>query len=102
MIKGYSDDFQLFCFENISDSSRSTLIGKEIVQVTELTHEFLTLVMPRILSRTKTPQPLDLLAETFNASSLTYFQVPGLHIELDLFSNLDAEKLSKLYRQKET
>lgn len=101
-ITGYWDEVQLFYIDHISDSGRSTLLGKEIVQVTELTQEVLTLVMPKILFRTKTPQALNAFAEIFNARSLVCHQLPELHLEVDLFGNLDDEKLSILSRQNET
>ena len=91
-----SETAQSFYLDTISESGQSALFAKEIVQVAELTEEVLTLVMPKILFKFRTPCALRIFAETFAAHAMVCEVVPELHIELDFATNLDEEDLIKL------
>jgi len=61
------DTVRCFFLDTISEGGRSDLFAKEIVQVSELTQEVLTLVMPRILFKFHTAAALSIFSETFAA-----------------------------------
>ena len=55
---GPLDTVRSFFLDTISESGKSALFAKELVQVTELTQEVLTLIMPEILFKFGTPSAL--------------------------------------------
>ncbi|MCJ1435727.1 hypothetical protein MMC27_005102 [Xylographa pallens] len=91
-----SDTVRSFFLDIVSDAGKSTLFAKEITQVTELTQEVLTLVMPEILFRFNTPHALVIFAETFAAHANICDVVPELQVELDFAQDLSEEDLTKL------
>jgi hypothetical protein len=90
------DTVRPFFIDTVSESGRSTLFGIDLVHVTELTQEVLTLVMPQILFTFNTPHSLDVFAETFNAHVGVCNVVPELHIELNFTEGLSEEDLRKI------
>ncbi len=90
------DTVRSFFLDTVSEDGKSTLFAKEIVQVTELTQEVLTLVMPEILFRFNTPHALEVFAEDFAAHVNICNVIPELHIELDFAKNLGQEDRTKL------
>jgi len=77
------DTVRCFFLDTISEGGRSDLFAKEIVQVSELNQEVLTLVMPRILFKFHTVAALSIFSETFAAYLSVCDVVLELHIELD-------------------
>jgi hypothetical protein len=66
------------------------------VDVTEITEEVLSLVMPRILFQVRSPLDLEMFAETFSAHLHVCEKVPDLHIELDFTWNMDQLHITEL------
>jgi hypothetical protein len=86
------------CFmDTVSESGRSTLFGIDLVHVTELTQEVLTLVMPQILFTFNTPHSLNVFAETFAAHVSVCNVVPEQHIELNFTEGLRVPRGNSLY-----
>ncbi|MCJ1402983.1 hypothetical protein MMC11_006205 [Xylographa trunciseda] len=69
-----------FFMDTVSEAGKSTLFAKEILQVTELPQEVLTLIF----------------AETFAAHVSICNIVPELQVELDFTNNLSEEDIMKL------
>jgi hypothetical protein len=90
------DTVRSFFLDTVSEGGKSTLFAKEIVQVTELTEEVLTLVMPAILFRFDTPSALEGFAEVFAAHISICNVIPELHVELDFARNLSQDDRMKL------
>ena len=91
------DTVRFFFLDTISEGGRSDLFAKEIVQVTELTQEVLTLVMPRILFKFHSASALSIFSETFAAHLSVCGVVPELHIEVDFAGDMsehDREELA--------
>jgi hypothetical protein len=86
-----SDAVQSFYMDTITGSGRSTLFSKSIVEVSEITEEVLSLVMPQILFQVRSPLDLEVFAETFSAHLDVCNEIPELHIELDLTWNMDED-----------
>ena len=82
--------------DTISDNGKSVLFARDIIQVTELTEEVLTHVLPGILFLLSTPHALGLFAETFAAHSSVCNVVPELHVEIDFTKDMSEEDLEKL------
>lgn len=73
------------------------------MEVSEITQEVLSLVMPRILFQVRSPQDLEVFAETFSAHLGICNEIPELHIELDFTWNMNEEHIIELeVRQIET
>ena len=66
------------------------------MDVTEITEEVLSLVMPRILLQVRSPLDLEMFAETFLAHLDVCEKVPDLHIELDFTWNMDQLHITEL------
>ncbi|RDL39907.1 Uncharacterized protein BP5553_04247 [Venustampulla echinocandica] len=96
------DTVQSFFLDAVSESGRSSLFERDVVKITELTQEVLTLVMPGILFQFSTPSALEVFAETFAAHSNVCHIVPELHIELNLANNLSQASLEELAKFKAT
>jgi hypothetical protein len=90
------DTVRTFFPDKISKAGKSTLFAKDIVRVTEITEEVLTLVLPEILFQFDTPHALEVFAETFAAHASICDVIPELHIELDFAKGLGEEHLGKL------
>jgi hypothetical protein len=90
------DTVRSFFLDTISEGGKSALFAKNIVKVTEITQEVLTLVMPQILFKFNSPPALRVFAETFAAHLSVCDVVPELHIELDFAQGMPEEDLVKL------
>jgi hypothetical protein len=90
------DTVRSFFLDTVSEGGKSTLFAKDIVQVTELTEEVLTLVMPEILFKFNVSRALEVFAETFAAHVSICDVIPELHIELNFAEGLTNEDLRKL------
>jgi hypothetical protein len=90
------DTVRSFFVDTISPRGISKLFAKEIVKVTEITEEVLTLVLPEILFKFDNSDALEVFAETFAAHASICKVVPELHIELDLAKGLGEEELAHL------
>jgi hypothetical protein len=66
------------------------------VDVTEITEEVLSLVMPQILFQVRSPPDLERFAETFSAHLEVCQKVPDLHIELDFTWSMDELHITEL------
>ncbi len=89
-------DVRYFFLDTISESGKSALFNKDIVKVTGITEEVLTLVMPKILFKFSNPDALGEFAETFVAHLSVCNAVPELNIELDLAQSFLKEDLKEL------
>lgn len=90
------DTVQLFHIDSIDDSGRSDLFAKEIVKVTELTQEVLTLVMPKILFTFRSADALTVFSETFAAHLSVCKVVPELNIEVDFAADMTENEREEL------
>jgi hypothetical protein len=66
------------------------------VEVSEITQEVLSLVMPRVLFQVRSPQDLEVFAQTFSAHLGVWNKIPELHIELDFTWNMNEEHIIEL------
>jgi hypothetical protein len=90
------DTVRSFFLDKISKSGKSALFAKDIVRVTEITEEVLTLVLPEILFQFDTTHALEVFAETFAAHASICNIVPELHLEVNFGKGLGEEDLGKL------
>ncbi|KAF4624393.1 hypothetical protein G7Y89_g13776 [Cudoniella acicularis] len=90
------DTIKSFFVDTISADGKSVLFAKDIVQVTELTEEILTLVMPLILFKFNTVAALETFVETFAAHLSVCKVVPELHIELCFTKDMGENEVAML------
>ncbi len=95
-----SDGVQHFFLDTVS-GGQSELFAKSIVQVSELTEEVLTLIMPKILFQVRSPHDLEVFAEQFAAHLGVCDVTPELHIELDFTWSMKEEHIVELGRFEE-
>jgi hypothetical protein len=92
----FVDAVKSFYLDIVTAGGRSTLFSNSIVQVTEITEEVLTLVMPHILFQIRDPEDLENFAEVFSAHQDVCDRFPELHIEVDMTSNMEEENIIEL------
>lgn len=90
------DTVRSFFLDPVSERGKSQLFAKDIIQVTELTEEVLTLVMPEILFVIGTERALDIFTEMFAAHVNVCNFVPELHVEINLSNGLSRTALERL------
>lgn len=96
------DAVHSFYIDNVSENGRSTLFNRNIIKVTEITEEVLTLVTPWVLFTFKTSDSLSLFAEAFYSHYRICKRTVDIHVELDLTAGMHELQLEAFAKWEET
>lgn len=96
------DTLQSFFVDIVDMNGGSWLFKSDIVRVSELTQEVLTLLVPKILFKFDNATALGVFVEKFTAHTSVCDGLPDLHVEVNLMDGMDRDEAGKLDLWEET
>lgn len=91
-----------FFVDAVDANGRSWLFKDDLVRVSELTEEVLSLLVPKILFKFHSASALGVFVEKFAAHTSVCNSIPELHIEVNLTDGMDGEDIELLDLWEET
>ncbi|KFY60966.1 hypothetical protein V496_05215 [Pseudogymnoascus sp. VKM F-4515 (FW-2607)] len=91
-----------FFVDIVDASGRSWLFKNDLVRVSEITQETLSLITPKILFKTISTTALEMFVEIFTSHTSVCENIPELHIEVNLMDGLDQSDIRTLDLWEET
>lgn len=85
-----------FFVDIVDATGRSWLFKSDLVRVTEITQETLSLITPKILFKPTNAIALEMFIEIFTSHTSVCVNLPELNIEIDLMNGLDQNDIRAL------